>query len=681
MKTIFLILFTFGLIGFTVFLSADVAYGLWIPKSTEKLLEQSETVFVGTVTMVKELKFERSNEFHIEENGVTRIEIENYTQTLDEYTVNIEEFLKNPQESNTITMLEATVGGVPGRSVSIGGFEVNDRVLFFVPKIDGTNQYSPESFAIPRQCDATSVLEQSRVFLFNDFKIMQNGVEKNDDFVANKPIEFVYNKDLNTLEGSSFDVDINIRKIIDNKWETALDEQIHAEINPCEWTGTASWEFVPTGGRYSIQMYTSEGDGNGGESVSGGFTVKEFDFPLKQFKSGVPADQIQCNDSLVLVTKNNGSPACVKEQTLLKLVERKLIITSIAERDLMLDAGYKLYPGVGWVPGVTNNELTSKSEPEPLSLTERNLIDANDKLREIYQINPSLGPFHFQDVIVGHGIGDGNLIVDVLDKFYDSVESRELIIDKIVDITNGKVDIDFSPSDGVTPKDIESVFQYVWNRYLHQHNIEFSPQERSYANTDEGYHSEKDNKVCSPLVSSSGTEFYISSTFTHEPFKITGTFIHDTVPDDCQKIWKTDVILLEPDRILGLWINDFFNDGRNNVLFTEYSISEIDSHYSLDEPVTFEFTETGFGDPCTPIKIVYYQDRVWMENIVIVDKIIRDCPVGTGDEFLSFTFNTSKDAEFGKQGEINFPHAGEYFVEITNENQLEGKVVASFVVE
>ena len=197
-------------------------------------------------------------------------------------------------------------------------------------------------------------------------------------------------------------------------------------------------------------------------------------------------------------------------------------------------------------------------EPPTISLTDRNLIDANNKLREIYQINPSLGPFHFQDVIVGHGIEEGSLVVDVLDTFYDSDDDRKLIIKKIVEITNEKVDIEFNPSDGITPKDKESVFQYVWNRYLHKNNIQFTPQERSYANNDEGYHYEKDNKVCSPLVSSSGTELYISSTFTYEPFKITGTFIDETKPDDCQKIWKTDIVLHEPDRILGLWLNNFF---------------------------------------------------------------------------------------------------------------------------
>ena len=198
------------LIGLVAITSVNVVSGLWVPETHDELFKQSETVFVGTVTSVHVLEFERSNTFHIEENGVTRIEIENYTQTLDEYTVDIEEFLKNPQESNTITMLEATVGGVPGRSVSIGGFELGDRVLFYVPKIDGTNQYSPESFEIPKQCDAKSVLEQPRVFLFNDFKIMQDGIEKNDNFTANKPIEFVYNKDMHTLEGKSFDVNIKI---------------------------------------------------------------------------------------------------------------------------------------------------------------------------------------------------------------------------------------------------------------------------------------------------------------------------------------------------------------------------------------------------------------------------------------------------------------------------------------
>ena len=44
--------------------------------------------------------------------------------------------------------------------------------------------------------------------------------------------------------------------------------------------------------------------------------------PLKQFKSGVSIDEIQCNDSLVLVTKNDIFPACVKPSSVPDLIKR-----------------------------------------------------------------------------------------------------------------------------------------------------------------------------------------------------------------------------------------------------------------------------------------------------------------------------------------------------------------------
>jgi hypothetical protein len=37
--------------------------------------------------------------------------------------------------------------------------------------------------------------------------------------------------------------------------------------------------------------------------------------PLKQFKTGIEIDKIKCSDFLILVTKYNNSPACVKPQT------------------------------------------------------------------------------------------------------------------------------------------------------------------------------------------------------------------------------------------------------------------------------------------------------------------------------------------------------------------------------
>ena len=44
--------------------------------------------------------------------------------------------------------------------------------------------------------------------------------------------------------------------------------------------------------------------------------------PLKQFKSGVSFDEIQCKENLVLLQKHDGSPTCVTSETKTKLLER-----------------------------------------------------------------------------------------------------------------------------------------------------------------------------------------------------------------------------------------------------------------------------------------------------------------------------------------------------------------------
>ena len=325
------------LIGFVAITSGNITYGLWVPQSPEELFDQSETVFVGTITSVNVLEFERSNMYEVEENGIYRKIIENYTQTLDEYTVNIEDFLKHPQESHTITMLEATVGGVPGLSVSIGGFEIGDRVLFYVPKIDGENQYSPESFKIPKSCDAKTVLEKPRIMMGNSFSMMQKGIEKEDNFTANKRIQFVYQRDMRTLDEKNFDFQITVRKETDtNKFdEIVLSEKINAKSNPCEWIATAKTEFIPQAGVY--EMWVNITEDTSGDTFSGSFSVedefvnkKEITSPLKQFQSGVAINKIECTDDKVLVLKSVVfSPACVYVNSIEKLKERGWAIETI----------------------------------------------------------------------------------------------------------------------------------------------------------------------------------------------------------------------------------------------------------------------------------------------------------------------------------------------------------------
>lgn len=341
------------IIGFAgLFPLVNHAYGLWIPESPDTLLEQSQTVFVGNITSVNVLEFEKSSIYSTEENGVEKQIIENYTLSLDQYTVSVEEFLKNPQNSSTMIVLQPTTS-IPGRVVPIGGFTVGDRVLFYLEKINKENTYSPESFKIPKQCDAKSALFNPRITLGNGFRIMQDGIQRDDNFTAGIPMQFVYDIDTRTLEGKGYDFVVGIvKRLIDNSVEPVLKEKIHVKSNPCEWIASATWEITPTAGKHIMAIQISEEDGDGGSS-SIQFFVKEnisienklpaqelldkarntiepakqvIEYkpsPLLQHKQGIPNDEIVCYNNLQpIIKKYNNIPACVKYDSIYKLVNR-----------------------------------------------------------------------------------------------------------------------------------------------------------------------------------------------------------------------------------------------------------------------------------------------------------------------------------------------------------------------
>ncbi len=358
MKTRLLIIITGILTGMMMFAFDDDsndAYGMWIPLSPEDLIEQSVIIFVGTVIDVHDVDIEYTESDWVEKDGNMQEVIETRTITLDEYTVSVEEYLKNPQDSDTMKVLRATVGGVPSGPSRISGFEIGDRVLFYLPKDETqthfANQYLPESFQIPKHCDAKSVLEKPKIIGANDFRMMQDGIPLQDNFTANKSIQFVFDKDLRTLNGSGFTVDVAISKALDKKeHQTILEERIHAESKSCEWIATIQWDFVPTAGEYSMWMsYAEDGDSGRSTSSSGFSVVESFNRtiyptpwedrpPLKQLKYGIDPREILCNDELILIQKYDGSPACVKPETKTKLIERGWTATSITLENNSLTA-------------------------------------------------------------------------------------------------------------------------------------------------------------------------------------------------------------------------------------------------------------------------------------------------------------------------------------------------------
>jgi|CXWL01.1.fsa_nt_gi hypothetical protein len=92
--------------------------------------------------------------------------------------------------------------------------------------------------------------------------------------------------------------------------------------------------------------------------------------PLKQFKSGISIEEIKCKESLVLVTKYDGSPACVKPETIPKLIER------------------------GWIDSIEYYNRQCENSPWVCSQHPEDLIDNNTSKHD--DANLQSGKFYAQ---------------------------------------------------------------------------------------------------------------------------------------------------------------------------------------------------------------------------------------------------------------------------------------------
>ncbi|QLH07132.1 hypothetical protein [Nitrosopumilus ureiphilus] len=86
-----------------------------------------------------------------------------------------------------------------------------------------------------------------------------------------------------------------------------------SSIDPRQWKESGP-SFLGPGKTIVIHDKTN--------SMNNMFESNNVNSPLKQYKSGIAINEIQCQDNLVLIQKHDGSPACVKPETKQKLIER-----------------------------------------------------------------------------------------------------------------------------------------------------------------------------------------------------------------------------------------------------------------------------------------------------------------------------------------------------------------------
>jgi hypothetical protein len=107
--------------------------------------------------------------------------------------------------------------------------------------------------------------------------------------------------------------------------DSKMDQTKQIIFDKCDSIALVDWTFTPmVPGKHKVELRIQEG----GSGYSSSFIVKDPDgkslrdyipSPLKQYESGVKPSQIVCKVPLQMVLRIDGTPACVKQSTMVEL--------------------------------------------------------------------------------------------------------------------------------------------------------------------------------------------------------------------------------------------------------------------------------------------------------------------------------------------------------------------------
>jgi len=233
-----------------------------------------------------------------------------------EYNIQVDEYLKKKKSFDMIT---AILDGIrpsdfsnPLDYFNKPYFEEGNQVLVYLKEEKGIYKVSPYSFTVVK-----------KGFAGPPTVIWPTGPSKNyfsqgDEIIISGVIEKAYLYQLGKSEEDS-----NLYLVILNE----KDESIVSEKLTVGLDGSYKFPFQRKGelripGTYSWEIQFGHTSGGGEFAIDPNLEIWS---PLKQLKSGIPMEEIKCKESLILVQKYNGMPACVKYQSAITLTGRNWI--------------------------------------------------------------------------------------------------------------------------------------------------------------------------------------------------------------------------------------------------------------------------------------------------------------------------------------------------------------------
>ena len=308
------------LVLFTVIITApSISFAQDIGDDTDKL--QLSACMVGT-----SVDCDQSGLFHdaiaepfSQSESVaigTIIQKENIGENSIAYSISVDFYLKNYQPFDLLT---ATLNDAPKEVQTFPEvwyynspiFNEGDLVFAYLVKNDGSYELLPESFALDKQesrgppPNIHLTKSPSEGTFLQGEKVMVSGEVRKMELVKA------------AKNGERLDVELTLHRPYDES------EVFFSDLIDIDADGQYNYHLDTLNispGEYHLKV--KYGPSSSSTDIKIDFNSKYWS-PLKQFKSGISVSEINCKHEFQLIIKTrDNSPACVKEKTITKLVER-----------------------------------------------------------------------------------------------------------------------------------------------------------------------------------------------------------------------------------------------------------------------------------------------------------------------------------------------------------------------
>ena len=265
---------------------------------------------------------------------------EDSSQHETEYDIKVEQYLKNPKPYSLITAVGAGTKSAPAEDDPL--FDQGDRVLLYLNKLNEKYLVRPFSFRAASSCDPSSLLDldlntiqgQRPPSGIAGSPIRTTNMDGNESnfFTPQEKVIISFEAFNSHPHNETFDLQIFLTEI--NKTEIIFKQEQQITLDACDGH-VVTWDTDQLKiGNYEVTAVFDE------KTYGFSFSVRQnvgccsldktiIESPLKQFQSGSSIYDIKCKENFQLVFKvRDGSPACVKPSSILRLVTQGWSIPS-----------------------------------------------------------------------------------------------------------------------------------------------------------------------------------------------------------------------------------------------------------------------------------------------------------------------------------------------------------------